>query len=153
MSVLEEMIVGQLSRYQSRLVGFANKAATRPRYTTWLCNQMRGRETGFTYFVRMEAPIENPPVKIGFSVNPCTRLSDFACGSPYPLTLVATFPACLLPEKLLHERYSHLRMRGEWFSPDTELADLIDSVQRVSRHYTLTIGADERTSASVVSVA
>lgn len=81
-----------------------------------------------TYFMQMEIPKAYKPVKIGWSVDPEGRRYDMLTGTPYPITLLASFPECLLQEDVLHSRFASFRMRGEWFRPNRHLTSLIKNV-------------------------
>jgi hypothetical protein len=81
-------------------------------------------------------------VKIGRAQDPHARCRDLACGSPEPLSLVMTMvvdkrcsPGCSCngehvadaeAERALHQRFRHLRHRGEWFRVEGELKALLD---------------------------
>lgn len=54
-------------------------------------------------------------VKIGFSVEPATRIAQLQTGCPYPLELLGKVPGDELIEQGLHRVFSSLRMNGEWF--------------------------------------
>jgi hypothetical protein len=130
-ALMEEIVRDQL-RAMRRGNLDAAKAIRRPTYLRWMLTQLpHDRPKGHTYFLQMEVPIDNPPVKIGFSARPSERIETFGCGSPYPLRFLGSFPNALLPEKTLHQRYRHLRLRGEWFTPDTELESLLDAVRAI----------------------
>jgi hypothetical protein len=111
----------------------ADRVVARPRYWRYAIRFMRHpRPSGFTYFLRLLAPWPDQPIKIGFSIRPASRAIDLACGNPYDLELVTSFPTALLPEKRLHQHFASSRLRGEWFSPTPELMDLIEAVRRVA---------------------
>lgn len=69
------------------------------------------------------------PIKIGISTNPHKRLVALQIGSPVQLKLLAVMntnhPGT---EHLLHRRFSHLRMAGEWFEPEQELLEYISEI-------------------------
>jgi hypothetical protein len=64
-------------------------------------------------------------IKIGQSRNPQGRLTDLKEGHKN-LVILGTIRAPLL-EKELHARFAHLRVHGEWFKPDNELAMLVNN--------------------------
>lgn len=66
---------------------------------------------GFVYLVRNN---RNGYVKIGFSVSPKAREATLQSEEP-DLEMIATWPGTMREEADLHLRYSHLRIRGEWF--------------------------------------
>lgn len=49
------------------------------------------------------------------------RLDHLACGNPYPLELVATFPGDWHVEQALHKRFQDAHFFREWFRPTPEL--------------------------------
>jgi len=57
-------------------------------------------------------------IKIGKSVNVRNRFKDIRCSSAQIVILLAVTK---IPEKLLHQKFSHLRVRGEWFRGTDEL--------------------------------
>ena len=69
---------------------------------------------------------ENGPIKIGRSTNPMKRLLSLQTGASEPLRLLATIPTVGPQlEAELHREFAHLRLYGEWFSPETDLMDFI----------------------------
>ena len=55
-------------------------------------------------------------VKIGYCAgDPNTRLAQLQCGNPETLTLLAVKSGGKDAESYWHSRFSHLRVRGEWF--------------------------------------
>ncbi|MYL97038.1 hypothetical protein GR702_04530 [Novosphingobium sp. FGD1] len=70
------------------------------------------------------------PIKIGYSKNPASRLRELRIGSHVELNVLASRPGTLADEWALHERFSHLRLRGEWFDRAPELMAEIRSSQK-----------------------
>ena len=66
---------------------------------------------------------EGGPIKIGQTNDPATRLKTLQTGNAETLIGLAAWRALPIDEKLLHEEFAHLRIRGEWFEPDPELID------------------------------
>lgn len=66
------------------------------------------------------------PIKIGISKNPERRIATIQglCAEPVEILL-------LLPvnsrqkEQEIHEKFKHLRLKGEWFEPAPDLLDWI----------------------------
>ena len=81
---------------------------------------------GYVYLVRAE---QLRLVKIGLSRNIFRRLHEMQVGSPDRLILQTLFttedPAWL--EQMLHQRFRHLRVRGEWFRPDADMEDWLST--------------------------
>jgi len=71
------------------------------------------------------------PIKIGWSTNPSCRVREMNCWYPFgDLRVCRTFRGTKRDEKALHEKFAHLRMRGEWFRPEPELCDFINAIGR-----------------------
>ncbi len=68
--------------------------------------------------------------KIGIANDVDTRLSQLSTGNPYPLDVVSIygFPNAETVERALHQRYSDVRVRGEWFGLDDHDISDIDLV-------------------------
>ena len=64
--------------------------------------------------------------KIGYSDNPLKRLGTLQTGNPYPLELISTIEGDLLKEKELHQRFSHLKLQGEWFDYSDEVKEFFE---------------------------
>ena len=76
---------------------------------------------GFVYFIQAG----DGPVKIGFSTNVEKRMVALQISSPHELALIAKMSGNKALEKQIHERFSRLALRGEWFEMDGELEELI----------------------------
>jgi hypothetical protein len=78
-----------------------------------------------TYFVRFG---KLGPIKIGKTrIPPQIRLMNLQLSCPVKLRLMAVIknPSREESEVFLHQRFSHLRIHGEWFEPAAELTDFI----------------------------
>ena len=64
-------------------------------------------------------------VKIGVSYNPDSRRNDLQAGNPYELRMLKTIDVSHKAEAYLHNKFSHLHHRGEWFHLDSELREYI----------------------------
>lgn len=64
-------------------------------------------------------------VKIGVSSNPKRRLAMIATGCPGGCVMLATAEGGPEEETRLHELFSHLRRRGEWFIFTDEISKYI----------------------------
>lgn len=74
------------------------------------------------------------PIKIGFTSGcPLDRMANLQTGSPDELRLVAHARGTQEDERELHKRFAHLRMRGEWFQPKSELVEFIRGIQFAQR--------------------
>jgi hypothetical protein len=67
---------------------------------------------GYVYLIENKY---SKKVKIGFSVNPASRLKALQTGSSHPLRLVNVFPGTMQDERALHRKFSHLHYSNEWF--------------------------------------
>lgn len=77
----------------------------------------------FVYFARGE---ESGSVKIGFSMNPEKRVGMLRHERGERLELLSKVPmrgrrSAWLKEQRLHWHFDHLRISGEWFTPEPEL--------------------------------
>lgn len=54
-------------------------------------------------------------VKLGWATDPERRLKQLQTGHPSTLKLLAFYPARRATEASLHQLFSDLRVRGEWF--------------------------------------
>lgn len=68
----------------------------------------------------------NGQIKIGYSVDPLSRLATLQTASPCALTLLALHPGGMATEAGLHERYAEYRLNGEWFACSDELDVFIE---------------------------
>jgi hypothetical protein len=66
-------------------------------------------------------------IKIGFSSSPLERLKQLQPGCPFRLRLLATMSGGQATEILLHRKFDHLRLHGEWFSATEEILSFISS--------------------------
>jgi hypothetical protein len=69
-------------------------------------------------------------IKIGFSAAPKVRIKDIKSPTGKPLSLIGSVTAHPYDERIIHKRFTHLRVTGEWFEPDDELRAFIEAVRR-----------------------
>lgn len=69
-----------------------------------------------TYFIQA---VDGGPIKIGVSVDPRKRLKSLQTSSHQELRIIGTLKGNREPE--LHEKFSELRLKGEWFRDDPKL--------------------------------
>lgn len=91
---------------------------------------MRTRDRGFVYFIT-----DGQAIKIGFSRYPDGRQSDLQVAHYLPLRQIAQFFGAWSDEAFLHRKFQHLRIRGEWFRPETELIEFIAALERDRRWF------------------
>lgn len=85
---------------------------------------------GFIYFIQGQS---GGPIKIGYAENVKNRIKTLQTGYFETLIILATYPGGVTQEKQLHERFNHIRLRGEWFKPEPELLELIDKVNKSNK--------------------
>ena len=76
-------------------------------------------------------------VKIGYARNVQARLGDLQVSSPYDLNVLKVTEGSMKDESIIHQKFKHLRKRGEWFFLVPELQRFIESCDPVDA--TLTI--------------
>lgn len=74
------------------------------------------------YFIRQGS---DGPIKIGFTTDSHARIASMQTSNPIALTLLLEVPGDEELEQRLHEEFSHLRIRGEWFEPGADLLAFI----------------------------
>lgn len=76
----------------------------------------------WVYFIRAG---ESGPIKIGTAKDPRRRLAGLQTSTAVPLHILAAMAGDRTAEQRLHQRFQHLRLRGEWFVPEPELLEYI----------------------------
>ena len=76
------------------------------------------------YFITCEAP--EFPIKIGIASNVERRIRGLQNALPFTVVLLKSMPGSRLDEQHIHNRFKHLRIRGEWFRRSQELFDFIN---------------------------
>ena len=61
--------------------------------------------------------------KIGYSIEPKSRLAQLQTGNPYPLELLSVIEGEIQLEKEIHERFKECRLQGEWFVLTQDILD------------------------------
>lgn len=64
-------------------------------------------------------------VKIGRSNDPKRRLQMLSTGCPFVCTLIGVTEGAEKEEREIHQRFSHLREKGEWFRLTEEVKEFI----------------------------
>jgi hypothetical protein len=75
------------------------------------------------YFFQHSVP--DGLIKIGFTKSARNRIGTIRCFSPVPIKALSYILADPHLEKELHRRFSHLRVRHEWFNPGQDLLDFM----------------------------
>lgn len=73
----------------------------------------------WVYFIQAGGP--SGPVKIGTTGDLKKRLAGLQTSAPEDLILLDVIPGGREKEAALHAQFQHLRMRGEWFVPGSEI--------------------------------
>lgn len=85
------------------------------------------RAASRVYFIRQDMP--DGLVKIGFTRRPVEkRLAELQKHHACALVVAAVAPGLMSEERHLHDRFSHLRVSGEWFRQDADLTAYIQLV-------------------------
>jgi|GEM_PF-1618755 len=83
------------------------------------------------YFIQSGG--DDGPIKIGLTERDlCKRVKELQTASPYPLTLLAAAHGTAVEEIVLHNKFKHLQMEGEWFKPEKELIEYVESIPAIS---------------------
>lgn len=72
------------------------------------------------------------PVKIGFSINPWSRLKEISVNHPEKLELLISIKGEKRLESLLHKELSKFKVNGEWFSLERDMIDCLLSISKES---------------------
>jgi hypothetical protein len=75
--------------------------------------------------------IAGAAIKIGFTGMFQRRLRRLQLSSPDRLCLLKLTPGGRPREREIHERFTDLRLHGEWFSPDPTLLDFIERLSEI----------------------
>lgn len=86
----------------------------------------KNRYPGFIYFIQGEY---GGAIKIGFSKNPEGRLKQLQTGYPDTLKMLCLVPGSNKDESDLHLEFQNFRLNGEWFKPEREIFDKIESLK------------------------
>lgn len=85
-----------------------------------------GERGPWVYFVEAEG---FNSIKIGWTAGPPKmRLDMLQTGCPAPLRILAAIPGTEAKEQAIHDKFAHIRQRGEWFEATTELRDYIKNL-------------------------
>ena len=85
---------------------------------------------GVIYFIRLLAPVDEQPIKIGFTSKDEARFHQVRTSSPWPLELITSVPAHQNTELAIHELCSSARMQGEWFRPVPVVLAAIEAAKK-----------------------
>ena len=86
-----------------------------------LADALERGEESCLYFIRAQGG----PIKIGIAGAPTRRREELQPGNHLQLRLVHWVPGGRPAERLAHDAFAPLRIRGEWFRPEPVLLDFI----------------------------
>jgi hypothetical protein len=95
------------------------------RYVTMA--QRQAQNDTWVYFIS-----DGDAIKIGRG-QPDARRDGLQTGNPRNLTVLVRARSDGLDEGMLHAHFAHLRLRGEWFTPDPAIFDLIEKLKTAER--------------------
>lgn len=78
---------------------------------------------GYVYFIK-----SGPRVKIGFSTDVISRLSNLKVGNPNDTKLLAAIPGTEDTEAYFHKMFASYREQGEWFLIDGLLKTMLKTM-------------------------
>lgn len=110
------------NRRRVRLPGRTIDEARRA-FDEWTPPAAATRQAQFVYFIQCG---DAGPIKIGIAQNVERRLADLEIASPYPLRLLGVVSGGQEREGELHRRFASQILKGEWFSPSSELLGYIE---------------------------
>lgn len=87
-------------------------------------------EQSCLYFIRQGS---SGPIKIGRASSPHRRREELQGGNHEQLVLLAYFAGGARVERLAHEAFSELHIRGEWFRAERPLLDFISMLEQVEK--------------------
>lgn len=91
------------------------------------------------YFMRMSGGVWSDLVKIGYTKDEASlhrRQTTLQTGVPWKLEVIRTIEdAGQWMEAWFHRQFAHLRHKGEWFSYDPEMIDLIPDAATFIRNH------------------
>ena len=76
---------------------------------------------------------DSGPIKVGVAKNVKTRMNTLQVGNPRTLHLLGTMPAKVGTERVLHNRFRHSRIGGEWFTPGEDILNYIAQLSNNER--------------------
>lgn len=86
-----------------------------------------GRCVRWVYFIQVGS---DGPIKVGLTNNITKRISVLQTGNPFPLHFLTAFRGTTKEAAEIRERFSHLRMHGEWLAAGVDLVDFIKQHMR-----------------------
>lgn len=93
----------------------------------WHGDAVAQKQNEFIYMV--SAGLEGP-IKIGKSRRLRSRLAELQTCNYEQIYILSLVPSISVSEHELHAKFSHLRIRGEWFRRDVSLIEYIESLPK-----------------------
>ncbi len=81
---------------------------------------------GYVYFVQ---GMSGGAIKIGYSLDPESRLKTLQTSYPDTLKILCLIPGDEKREKSFHDRFYKHRLNGEWFAPDKQVLDVVEQLK------------------------
>ncbi len=82
-----------------------------------------------TYIYFITATNREFPIKIGLTQSGKSRFGALQTALPYDLQILGCYPIeGPAAEKMIHNKFNHLRLRGEWFERAPELMEFIQGL-------------------------
>lgn len=88
---------------------------------------------GHVYFIKRRSL-----VKIGFSVNPTSRIKTLELQAGQKVKIIGIFPGTVEDEHALHAKFKQHRVMGEWFLNEGELQAFMRAPKRSWREWSRT---------------
>lgn len=95
----------------------------------WLIDPGMRRDPAYHGKGRVYFMADGEEVKIGFSIHPPKRMAQIQLSRTGELKILLAIPGTPDDEQQMHDRFAHLRIRGEWFRMTDELKGFIDGAK------------------------
>ncbi len=90
--------------------------------------EMTFADKGCVYFIT-----DGVAIKIGYTTYFDNRFRQLQAANHVKLEILAVLPGKHEDEKAFHRRFSHLRIRGEWFARTIELQNFVNEIRETTR--------------------
>jgi hypothetical protein len=103
----------------------AKALSCKPLTDSGALSSKRRSDLGVVYFIQAGS---SGPIKIGKANKLGGRVRGLQTANAEDLRLLGSVPGGLPKEAELHERFAPLRIRGEWFRPESELLSYVAEI-------------------------